>query len=397
MAGPHVKLFYNDYGWGVGPKFDVIYHMLRNFSSRDPPVPIDGVGLQMHCDVGSWNGDSAGFARNLSANIENLTGTFKGLEFRVTEMDVTCGGYSHPCSEALFERQAQVYGDILEACLNNTGCTAFETWGFVRNTQSTQFLSARADLSWKISHCRRTCTLGWARENAPFRSMSITNRNRRILRCSRRCSTTHALAVGDMGRVHRVRNGEVWLILENHAALLLFSLSKDHSPQSPIEPIKAGSASGNDTSGTHPSSGRNIQASMGWVLGSSRNPKRNHRLCCTRPGKWHRPSKAPPQICCSHSGSCLLANPLMGRLHWHCAMRDFLFHIDGTLSGTRASQLCLHNSGLPDRFSWYTNHRLRSGDPRNRSSQQPFSLPQKVFKVTFFAAKLEQVPGVGAV
>ena len=94
----------------------------------------------------------------------------------VTEMDVTCCGYSHPCGDALFERQAQVcliniirtpfsshvstendsftktglgktmgklkkkgrvhysqvYGDVLEACLNNTGCTGFETWGFVR-------------------------------------------------------------------------------------------------------------------------------------------------------------------------------------------------------------------------------------------------------------------------
>ena len=53
----------------------------------------------MHCDVGSWNGDSVGFARNLSANIANLTRAFKGLEFRVTEMDVTCGGYSHPCGD----------------------------------------------------------------------------------------------------------------------------------------------------------------------------------------------------------------------------------------------------------------------------------------------------------
>jgi GH35 family endo-1,4-beta-xylanase len=80
-------------GWGVGSKFDVIYHMLKNFSSRTPPVPIDGVGLQMHCDVGSWGGNSAAFAKNLSANIHNLTTTFKGVEFRVTEMDVTCGGY----------------------------------------------------------------------------------------------------------------------------------------------------------------------------------------------------------------------------------------------------------------------------------------------------------------
>ena len=37
-AAPTVKLFYNDFGWGVGSKFDVIYHMLKNFSARVPPV-----------------------------------------------------------------------------------------------------------------------------------------------------------------------------------------------------------------------------------------------------------------------------------------------------------------------------------------------------------------------
>ena len=49
---------------------------------------------------------------------------------------------SHPCSDALFERQAQVYGDVLEACLNNTGCTGFETWGFVRTNTDQAFCAS---------------------------------------------------------------------------------------------------------------------------------------------------------------------------------------------------------------------------------------------------------------
>jgi GH35 family endo-1,4-beta-xylanase len=43
---------------------------------------------------------------------------------------VTCGGYSHPCDAKHFDLQAQIYGDVLEACLNNTRCTGFMSWGF---------------------------------------------------------------------------------------------------------------------------------------------------------------------------------------------------------------------------------------------------------------------------
>ena len=43
--------------------------------------------------------------------------------YRITEMDVTCGGYSRPCGDAQFAHQAQIYGDVLQACLNNSKCT----------------------------------------------------------------------------------------------------------------------------------------------------------------------------------------------------------------------------------------------------------------------------------
>lgn len=105
--------------------------------------------------------------------------------------------HSHPCSDALFERQAQVYGDILEACLNNTGCTGFETWGFVSN-QTANTKNVRIDnhssLWWGgVAPCwvnillsedrlilpgvvlvraarRLICTRGWALERDPFPS-----------------------------------------------------------------------------------------------------------------------------------------------------------------------------------------------------------------------------------
>ena len=50
--------------------------MMKGFKARN--IPVDGVGVQMHVDVGSWRGDSLGFAANLSANIANITSM--GLE-----------------------------------------------------------------------------------------------------------------------------------------------------------------------------------------------------------------------------------------------------------------------------------------------------------------------------
>lgn len=80
---------------------------------------------------------------------------------------------SHPCNDALFERQAQVYGDILEACLNNTGCTGFETWGFVRadvNNVCVVLLEVPNGMALFVV-CRLIFTHGWGPGRDPFPSM----------------------------------------------------------------------------------------------------------------------------------------------------------------------------------------------------------------------------------
>ena len=41
-------------------------------------------------------------------------------------MDVRC---TPPCGADRLALQAAIYGDILQACLNNTNCESFETWG----------------------------------------------------------------------------------------------------------------------------------------------------------------------------------------------------------------------------------------------------------------------------
>jgi endo-1,4-beta-xylanase len=115
-------LFYNEAeGEELGRKSDAIYAMVKDFKQRG--VPIDGVGLQLH--VPKLQLDMPA----LSLNIGRLTAL--GLQVHITELDVSLPidstGQSRPEHLA---RQAEVYRDIVKACLENHGCTAIQTWGF---------------------------------------------------------------------------------------------------------------------------------------------------------------------------------------------------------------------------------------------------------------------------
>src|SRR5580698_4631906 len=122
-ADPNALLFYNDYNIeDQGAKFNAVYAMVKDFVARG--VPINGVGIQMHINTGSYP-SSAGFAKN----IQMLAAL--GLQVHITEMDVripvdSSGNGTAPNLQA----QAQTYQRILAVCLQNPGCTAFQTWGF---------------------------------------------------------------------------------------------------------------------------------------------------------------------------------------------------------------------------------------------------------------------------
>ena len=87
-------------------------------------MPIDGVGLQLH--ISRLDFDTAA----VSANIARLTAL--GVQVHITELDVSlpldaATGQARP--EDL-QRQAEVYREIVRACLQSPGCTAIQTWGF---------------------------------------------------------------------------------------------------------------------------------------------------------------------------------------------------------------------------------------------------------------------------
>jgi uncharacterized protein (TIGR03437 family) len=122
-ADPAALLFYNDYNIeDTGAKFNAVYAMVKDFVTRG--VPIDGVGIQMHITLSGYP-TSAGLAKN----IQQLTAL--GLQVHITEMDVRIPVDANGLASAVnLQAEAQTYQRILTVCLQNPGCTAFQTWGF---------------------------------------------------------------------------------------------------------------------------------------------------------------------------------------------------------------------------------------------------------------------------
>ncbi len=128
-ADPTALLFYNDYNiYTPGGKTQAVLNMVADFKRRG--VPIDGVGLQMHTDTYGWPSSDA-----LAATIKAFTDL--GVQVHITEADVqipvsipSTAGVSTP---AWLQLQAQTYQRLLTVCLENPGCTAFQTWGFTDN------------------------------------------------------------------------------------------------------------------------------------------------------------------------------------------------------------------------------------------------------------------------
>jgi len=122
-ADLHALLFYNEAeGEGLNRKSDAIYAMVKDF--RDRGVPIDGVGLQLH--ISQLNADIPGIATNI-ARLAAL-----GLQVHITELDVSLPVDTHgePLRKEDLERQGEIYRGIVRACMQSSGCTAIETWGF---------------------------------------------------------------------------------------------------------------------------------------------------------------------------------------------------------------------------------------------------------------------------
>jgi endo-1,4-beta-xylanase len=111
-------LYYNDYNLaGVPAKLAAVLDMVDQFANDPNPVPIDGIGFQMHVSL-DWPAIA-----DIRAALAAAAGT--GLKVRISELDVTVNtdsaGNAGPLSEltgAVAAEQQQRYEDIVSAYLD---------------------------------------------------------------------------------------------------------------------------------------------------------------------------------------------------------------------------------------------------------------------------------------
>ena len=119
-ANPGAKLFYNDYSAETeNDKSDAILAMATDFRNRG--VPLHGIGFQMHVDLGFNN---AGALQSFADNMQRFAAL--GLELHITELDIRIASDD----AATLSQQADLYGRIVAACLQQSACKMVQTWGF---------------------------------------------------------------------------------------------------------------------------------------------------------------------------------------------------------------------------------------------------------------------------
>ncbi len=118
---PGVLLFYNDYNIETpGAKQDSAFALVQRLKAKNV---IDGIGFQAHFLV---NNDLSG-----APTLQQLTDTFNrfaalGVKIHLTELDVRV---PNGASQAVLDRQAQVYSDAVGACRAVSACEMIVIWG----------------------------------------------------------------------------------------------------------------------------------------------------------------------------------------------------------------------------------------------------------------------------
>lgn len=117
-ADPNAKLLYNDYAIEeINNKSNAVYQLVSDLKAKG--VPIDGVGFQMHKSVER----SIDFD-DVAANMQRLANL--DLEVEITEADVSM---TEPATEQDLNKQADVYRQIFQTCLDASNCNMVVNWG----------------------------------------------------------------------------------------------------------------------------------------------------------------------------------------------------------------------------------------------------------------------------
>ncbi|HKY97495.1 MAG TPA: endo-1,4-beta-xylanase [Gemmatimonadaceae bacterium] len=112
---PSAKLFLNDYNVeGVNRKSDSLFAVATRLKAAG--IPIDGVGLQAHFQLG------APTLASMQANLTRFANA--GFDIRFTELDVRLADGTDGLAG-----QATIYGNTLTACRAQPRCHALTVWG----------------------------------------------------------------------------------------------------------------------------------------------------------------------------------------------------------------------------------------------------------------------------
>lgn len=118
QADPNALLFYNDYdAENMNAKSDAVYKLVKNLKNRG--VPINGVGLQCHFQLGKIDFD--GIKKNMQ-RLKDLD-----LQTQITELDISIDAGKE--NAQTLQQQAAAYGKLAKLWLEDTNCTAFMIWG----------------------------------------------------------------------------------------------------------------------------------------------------------------------------------------------------------------------------------------------------------------------------
>jgi endo-1,4-beta-xylanase len=134
-ADPDAKLFFNEFDiHGETDKMAVVEAMLMDLLSRG--VPVHGVGMQTHIDNSNPNKafNETGF-RNVLKRFAAI-----GVEIHISELNVKSTNdpiYKDCTTDDCKEKAlADLYGQVLSACLDEPLCKSFELWGLTDHHNS---------------------------------------------------------------------------------------------------------------------------------------------------------------------------------------------------------------------------------------------------------------------
>jgi hypothetical protein len=106
-----------------GAILDQMYGTVKKLKQAD--VPIDAIGIQMHL-LGPFDIQAPPQKETLIEFMQKFSAL--GVRVYITELDVDLGS-TEGTQEERYAYQAQIYRDIMDACLESGVCDGFITWG----------------------------------------------------------------------------------------------------------------------------------------------------------------------------------------------------------------------------------------------------------------------------